>query len=155
MRKALLLIAPLALVAAGCGGGSGGGSGGGKQSHTVLQVSQIFYNAGLPFTGIVTGNPYVTGQVPFLPFALNKSTVRFQVDAELSGSDLNAHTGEVVWVFDTDAHANAALKTVPLQKWGQGPAHITRAQFGNVIVVASGFTGASKAKLDQALSGLK
>ena len=155
MRKALLLIAPLALLAAGCGGGSGGSSGG-KQSHTVLEVSQIFYNAGLPFTGIVTGNPYVTGQVPFLPFALNKSSVRFQVDAELSGSDLNAHTGEVVWVFDTDAHANAALKTVPLQRWGQGPRSIVRKQFGNVIVVASGFTdAASKAKLDAALSGLK
>jgi hypothetical protein len=154
MRKALLLIAPFALVVAGCGGGSSGSSGG-KQSHTVLQVSKVFYDAGLPFTGIVTGNEYVTGQVPFLPFALNKSAVRFQVDAELSGSDLNAHTGEVVWVFDTDAHANAALKTVPLQKWGQGPQNIVRQQFGNVIVVASGFTGASKAKLDQALSGLK
>ena len=154
MRRLIVLLAGLGLIAAGCGGSSSGGSGG-KQSHSVLEVSKIFYDAGLPFTGIVTGNPYVTGQVPFLPFALNKSTVRFQVDAELSGSDLNAHTGEVVWVFDTDAHANAALKTVPLQRWGQGPQTIVRGQFGNVIVVASGFTGASKAKLDEALSGLK
>jgi hypothetical protein len=60
-----------------------------------------------------------------------------------------------VWVFDTDAHAQQALKQVPLVKWGQGPQHITREQFGNVIVVASGFVGASKAKLDQALSALK
>ncbi|HEY2074216.1 MAG TPA: hypothetical protein VGG88_11630 [Gaiellaceae bacterium] len=143
----------LGLVLAGCGSSGSGGAKG--QSHSVLEVSKAFYDAGLPFTGIVTGNQYVTGQIPFLPLGLNKSDVRFQVDAELSGSDLNAHTGEVVWVFDTDAHAAAALKQVALAKWGQGPAHITREQFGNVIVVASGFTGASKAKLDQALSSLK
>lgn len=154
MRKLVTLCGVLGLVLAGCGG-SGSSSGGGKQSHSVLQVSKAFYDAGLPFTGIVTGNPYITGQVPFLPFGLNKSDVRFQVQAELSGSDVSLHTGEVVWVFDTDAHANAALKTVALSKWGQGPSHITREQLGNVIVVASGFTGASKAKLDQALSALK
>lgn len=150
MRK-LTVLSVLGLVLAGCGG-SGGSA---KQSHSVLEVSKVFYDAGLPFTSIVTGNKYVTGQVPFLPFALNKSDLRFDVDAELNGSDLSAHTGEVVWVFDTDAHAQQALKTVPLAKWGQGPQHIVREQFGNVIVVASGFTGASKAKLDQALSSLK
>ncbi|HKT45061.1 MAG TPA: hypothetical protein VJQ85_09680 [Gaiellaceae bacterium] len=156
MRKLVVLLAALVVVAAGCGGGGNSNGNGMKgQSHTVLEVSKDFYDAGLPFTGIVTGNPYVTGQVPFLPFALNKSDVRFQVLAELNGSDLNHHTGEVVWVFDTDAHAQQALKTVPLAKWGQGPAHITRAIYGNVIVVASGFTGAQKAKLDQALNALK
>lgn len=155
MRKLLVLLAALVVVAAGCGGGGGGNGGVKGQSHSVLEVSKDFYDAGLPFTSIVTGNPYVTGQVPFLPFALNKSDMRFNVLAELNGSDLNAHTGEVVWVFDTDAHAQQALKVVPLAKWGQGPAHIDRVVDGNVIVVASGFTGASKAKLDQALNALK
>ena len=152
MRKLVVLLAALVVVAAGCGGGGSGAKG---QSHTVLEVSKDFYDAGLPFTSIVTGNPYVTGQVPFLPFALNKSDMRFDVLAELNGSDLNTHTGEVVWVFDTDAHAQQALKVVPLAKWGQGPAHIDRVVDGNVIVVASGFTGASKVKLDKALSALK
>jgi hypothetical protein len=151
VRRLIVLLAALGLLVAGCGGSGGGG----KQSHSVLEVSKAFYDAGLPFTGIVTGNQYVTGQVPFLPFALNKSDVRFQVLAELNGSDLNSHTGEVVWVFDTDAHASAALKAVPIAKWGQGPSQIDRAVFGNVIVVASGFSGSQKAKLDQAFSALK
>jgi hypothetical protein len=151
VRRLLVLLAPLALLAAGCGGGGGHGA---KQSHSVLDVSKAFYDAGLPFTGLVTGNPYVTGQVPFLPLALNKGDLRYDVQAQLSGSNATTHSGEVVWVFDTDAHAQQALKVVPLQHWGQGPQHITRKQFGNVIVVASGFTGASKAKLDQALSAL-
>jgi DNA/RNA-binding domain of Phe-tRNA-synthetase-like protein len=119
-----------------------------------LDVSKAFYDAGLPFTSLITGNQYVTGQVPFLPFALNKGNLRYDVQAQLSGSNTTDHTGEVVWVFDTDAHAQQALKAVPLKQWGQGPQHIVREQFGNVIVVASGFTGAPKAKLDQALSAL-
>jgi hypothetical protein len=150
MRKLAVLCAALALLAAGCGGSKSSG-----QSHTVLEVSKAFYDAGLPFSGIVTGNPYVTGQAPFLPAALNSSDLRFDVEAELSGSNLRIHNGEVVWVFDTDAHAQQALKTVPLAKWGEGPQHITRAVDGNVIVVASGFTGSAKAKLDQALAALK
>jgi len=153
MRRALVLLLPLAAFAAGCGGGGGGGKK--AQSHTVLEVSKIFSDAGLPFTGIVTGNQYVTGQTPFLPMSLNSSDLRFDVQAELSGTSTADHTGEVVWVFDTDANANKALKQVPLKNWGQGPQHIDRQQFGNVIVVASGFTGAPKAKLDKALSALK
>jgi hypothetical protein len=150
VRKLVVLLASLALLAAGCGG-SGNGA---KQSHSVLDVSKAFYDAGLPFTSLITGNPYVTGQVPFLPLGLNKSDLRNDVQAQLSGSNTTDHTGEVVWVFDTDAHAQQALKAVPLKQWGQGPQHIAREQFGNVVVVASGFTGASKAKLDQALSAL-
>jgi hypothetical protein len=150
VRKLVVLLALLALLAAGCGGGGNGA----KQSHSVLDVSKAFYDAGLPFTSLVTGNPYVTGQVPFLPLGLNKSDLRNDVQAQLSGSNTTDHTGEVVWVFDTDAHAQQALKAVPLKQWGQGPQNIAREQLGNVIVVASGFTGASKAKLDQALSAL-
>lgn len=149
MRKLLVLFALLALVAAGCGGG------GSKQSHSVLDVSKVFYDAGLPFTGLITGNQYVTGQTPFLPLSLNSSDLRFNVLAELSGSDTTSHTGEVVYVFDSDQHANQAVAAVPLKKWGSGPAAITDQQFGNVIVIASGFTGASKAKLDKALAALK
>ena len=149
MRRVLVLLLPLALLAAGCSGGKK------AQSHTVLEVSKIFADAGLPFTGVVTGNPYVTGQTPFLPLSLNTSDLRFDVEAELSGTNTSDHTGEVVWVFDTDGNANKALKQVPLEKWGQGPQRIDRQQFGNVIVVASGFTGAPKAKLEQALSALK
>ena len=152
MRRVLLLLLPLALLAAGCGSGGGGKK---AQSHTVLEVSKIFSDAGLGFTGIVTGNPYVTGQAPFLPGALNSSDLRFDVQAELSGTSTSDHTGEVVWVFDTNANANKALKQIPLKNWGQGPQHIDRQQFGNVVVVASGFTGAPKAKLDKALSALK
>jgi hypothetical protein len=121
----------------------------------VLAVSKAFYDAGLPFTGLVTGNPYVTGQVPFLPGALNTSDLRFNVQAELSGTNTNDHTGDVVYVFDTDAHANQALAAVPLAKWGSGTQHITEKQLGNVIVIGSGFTGAPKAKLDKAIATLK
>lgn len=149
MRKLLVLLVPLALLAAGCGGG------GSKQSHSVLAVSKAFYDAGLPFTGLITGNPYVTGQTPYLPLSLNTSDLRFNIDAELSGSDTTTHTGEVVYVFDTDQHANQAVAAVPLAKWGTGPQAITRQQLGNVIVVASGFSGASKTKLDNAISALK
>jgi hypothetical protein len=157
MRRLIPLLAALAVLAAGCGGSGGTSSTSSTrgQSHSVLEVSKAFYDAGIPFTSVITGNPYVTGQVPFLPLGLNKSKLRFNIDAQLTGSDLNTHTGEVVWVFDTDAHAQQAVKQVPLAQWGQGPQNITRDQFGNVIVVASGFTGAAKAKLDQALSALR
>jgi hypothetical protein len=152
MRRLIPLFAALGVLAAGCGGGGGGSA---SQSHSVLEVSKAFYDAGLPFTSIITGNQYVTGQVPFLPLSLNKSDLRFDVDAQLTGSDLNTHTGEVVWVFDTNAHAQQALKQVPLEQWAKGQQHITREQLDNVIVVASGFVGAPKAKLDQALSALR
>jgi hypothetical protein len=150
MHRKLVLLVALALVSGGCGGG-----GGGAKTHTVLEVSKAFSDAGLPFSGLVTGNPYVAGQVPFLPGALNESNLRFDVEAELSGSSTADHTGEVVWVFDTVAHAKRALGKVPLAKWGQGPRLITRTVLGNVIVVASGFTGAPKGKLDEALSTLR
>lgn len=148
VRRLIVPFAIVGLLVAGCGGG--------KQSHSVLDVSKAFYDAGLPFTAIVTGNPYVTGQVPFLPSALNQSDVRYQVDAELSESDTGSHSGVIAWVFDTDAHASAALKAVPLAKWGEGAAApVDRAVFGNVVAVAVAFAGAEKAKLDRALSALK
>jgi hypothetical protein len=155
MRRVLPFVVPLVLLAAGCGGGGGSSSAPSGQSHSVVEVSKAFYDAGLPFTSLVTGNKYVAGQVPFLPFQLNGSDLRFDVEAELNGSDTTLHTAEVVWVFDTDAHAQKALDTVPLAKWGEGPLKITRVHLGNVIVVADGFTGASKAKLDKAIAALK
>jgi len=151
MRR-LLAFAFLLVLAAGCGGGSSSKP---AQSHSVLDVSKAFYDAGLPFNSLVTGNQYVTGQVPFLPFQLNSSDLRFHVAAELNGSSNTAHSAQVVWVFDTDASAANALKQVPLSKWGQGPIHITRAHLGNVVVVASGFIGAQKTKLDKALAALR
>jgi hypothetical protein len=152
-RPAILLIVSLALLAAGCGGGGSGAKG---QSHTVLEVSKAFYDAGLGFTSEVVSNPYVSGgQQVFLPLELNKSDMRNNVQAELSTTNTTNHTGLVVWVFDTDKHANDALKVVPLSKWGGGALKITRAQRGNVIVVGAGFTGANKAPLDKALSALK
>jgi hypothetical protein len=151
MRR-LLALAVLLVLAAGCGGGSSSKP---AQSHSVLDVSKAFYDAGLPFNSLITGNKYVTGQVPFLPFKLNASDLRFHVAAELNGSSNTAHSAQVVWVFDTDASAATALEQVPLSQWGQGPTHITRAHLGNVVVVASGFTGAQKTKLDKALAALK
>lgn len=151
MRR-LLAFAALLVLAAGCGGGSSSKP---AQSHSVLDVSKAFYDAGLPFNSLVTGNQYVTGQVPFLPFELNSSDLRFHVAAELNGSSNTSHSAQVVWVFDTDSNAAKALRRVPLAKWGQGPVQITRAHLGNVIVVASGFTGAQKAKLDKALAALR
>ena len=153
MRRLVLIVVPLALVAAGCGSGSSSGTKG--QSHTVLEVSKAFSDAGIPFTSLVTGNQYVSGQTPFLPFKLNSSDLRFDVQAELNGSDTTDHTAEIVWVFDTDANAQKALDQVPLAQWGQGPLKIDREHIGNVIVVADGFTGAKKAKLDSALAALK
>lgn len=152
MRRLLVLLVPLVVLAAGCGGGGKSSSG---PSHSVLEVSKAFFDAGLPFTSLVTGNKYVSGQTPFLPFALNSSDLRFDVQAELNGSDTADHTAQIAWVFDTDAHAQQALDKVPLAKWGQGPLQITRRHLGNVIVIADGFTGAKKAKLDQALSALE
>ena len=111
MRRLLLLVAPLALVAAGCGGGGGAAKG---PSHSVLEVSKAFYDAGLPFTGIVTGNPYVTGQTPFLPAQLNKSDVRFDVLAELSGTNTSDHTGEVVWVTEVTSPLASTVTAVGL-----------------------------------------
>jgi len=153
MRRLALIVVPLLLVAAGCGGGSSSGTKG--QSHTVLEVSKAFSDAGVPFTSLVTGNQYVSGQTPFLPFKLNSSDLRFDVDAQLSGSDTTDHTAVLAWVFDTDANAQKALDQVPLARWGQGPLKIDRVLLGNVIVVADGFTGAKKAKLDAALAALK
>jgi hypothetical protein len=155
MRRLLPVVVVLTLLAAGCGGGSKPSPGAAGQSHSVLEVSKAFYDAGLPFTSLVTGNKYVNGQTPFLPFELNSSDLRFDVQAELNGSDTTDHTAQIAWVFDTDAHAQQALDKVPLAKWGEGPLLITREHLGNVIVIADGFSGAKKSKLDQALAALK
>lgn len=154
MRRFAITLASLALLAAGCG--SGGGSSTSGQSHTVNQVSKAFYDAGLAFTGEVVSNRWVSGgQQVFLPLDLNKSDLRYSVLAELSTTSTNNHTGVVVWVFDTDKHANDALKVVPLSQWGGGALKITRVQLGNVIVIGAGFVGDKKPPLDKALKALK
>jgi hypothetical protein len=151
VRRLLVVLASFALLAAGCGGSKTSG-----QSHTVLQVSKAFYDAGLAFTSEVVSNPYITGgQQVFLPLKLNKSDIRNNVLAELSTTNTTTHTGLVVWVFDSDKHAADAIKVVPLDKWGGGALAITRAHLGNVIVVGGGFTGSNKPALDKALSALK
>ena len=150
MRR-LACLASLALLAAGCGGGSGGSSRS-AQSHTVVAVSKAFYDAGIKFTSEQTFNPYVNGQAVFLPGKLNTSPLRDTIEAGLS--ETGAFTGVVCWVFDTNAHAAAALKVVPLSKWLTGDPPIVRVHDGNVIIVASGWKGADKAKLDAALAAV-
>jgi hypothetical protein len=155
MRTLAIVFASLALLAVGCGSG-GSGSAASGQSHSVLQVSKAFFDAGLGFTSEVVSNRWVSGgQQIFLPLALNKSDMRYNVEAELSTTSTTNHTGVVVWVFDTDKHANDALKIVPLSQWGGGALKITRAQLGNVIVVGAGFVGDKQAPLGKALSKLK
>jgi len=152
--RRLAVLASLALLAAGCGG-SGGTSGGGKaagQSHTVLEVSKAFYDAGIPFTSEQTFNPYVNGQAVFLPGKLNTSPLRDAIEAGLS--ETGSFTGVVCWVFDTDAHAAAALKVVPLSKWLPGNSPTVRVHDGNVVIVAVGYKGADKQKLDAALAAV-
>jgi hypothetical protein len=146
--RRLACLASLVLLAAGCGGGSGGSA----QSHTVVAVSKAFYDAGVKFTSEQTFNPYVNGQAVFLPGKLNTSSLRDTIEAGLS--ETGAFTGVVCWVFDTDAHAAAALKVVPLSKWLTGDPPIVRVHDGNVIIVASGWKGADKAKLDAALAAV-
>ncbi|HSX21725.1 MAG TPA: hypothetical protein VLE97_03010 [Gaiellaceae bacterium] len=154
MRTLAVVFGSLALLAAGCGGSSGSSTG--PQSHSVAQVSKAFFDANLGFTGEVVSNRWISGgQQIFLPLNLNKSDMRYNVQAELSTTNTTTHTGIVVWVFDTDQHANDALKVVPLSKWGGGQLTITRAQLGNVVVVAAGFVGDKKAPLDKALGKLK
>jgi len=143
----------LVLAAAGCGGGGGGSSSSSGQSHTVLEVSKAFFDAGIPFTQEQTFNPYVNGQAVFLPGKLNTSDLRNTIQAGLSQT--GSFNGAVAWIFDTDAHAAAALKQVPLSKWLSGDPPIVRVHDGNVIVVASGFRGAEAKKLQTALATLK
>jgi len=157
MRRLVLIVAVALTLALALALGltlADGSGGGGKTSHSVVDVAKAFSDAGLPFSSLITGNRYVAGQVPFLPLKLNSSDLRFDVLAQLSGSNTTYHTGQVVWVFDTDAHAQEALKQVPLVRWGEGPLKITRAVSGNVIVVGDGFTGAQKQKLDAAIAAL-
>jgi hypothetical protein len=151
----LRIVALIAIVlfVAGCGGG-GKSASGGAASHTVLEVSKAFADAGIPFTSLVTSNPYVRGQQVYLPLSLNNSKLSLTVLAQLNGSLTTTRNGWIAWVFDSDAHAADALKQVPLEKWGQGEARIDRAVKGNVVVVGSGFTGAEKLQLDDALSKL-
>jgi hypothetical protein len=151
-RLSLLGCIVFATALAGCGGGSSSSSG--APSHTVVEASKAFSDAGIPFGTLVTSNPYVRGQQVYLPGKLNGSPIQDHVLAMLSGSRLVTRTGWVAWVFDTDANAQQAIKTLPLAKWGVGSAKITRAIDGNVIVVASNFSGAQKPKLDQALTNL-
>jgi hypothetical protein len=141
-------VVVLALVAAGCGGG------GSAASHTVVETSKAFSDAGIPFTSLVTSNPYIAGQQVFLPLSLNGSALSLKVQAQLSGTDTGKRNGWIAWVFDTNSDAQAAVDQVPLDKWGQGQAKITRAKKGNVIVVASGFTGKELKPLEDALAAL-
>lgn len=151
MLRAALLCSLAVLAAAGCGGK---GSAAGAASHTVIETSKAFSDAGIPFGTAVTSNPYVRGQQVYLPTKLNGSELELHVLSMLSGSRLVSRTGWVAWVFDTDANAQQAVKTLPLGKWGVSGAKVTRAIDGNVIVVASNFGGVQKPKLDAALKNL-
>ena len=154
MRKLAVAASALVLVlaAAGCGGGGSSSSASG-QAHTILDVSKAFYDAGIPFTQEQTFNPYVNGQAVFLPGKLNTSNLRNTIQAGLSQT--GSFNGAVAWIFDTDAHAAAALKQVPLSKWLTGDPPIVRVHDGNVIIVASGFRGAAAKKLQTALKTLQ
>jgi hypothetical protein len=148
-------LAVLVLLAAGCGSAantSGSSNTAVSQSHTVLGVSKAFYDAGIPFTTQTTFNPYVNGQAVFLPGKLNTGPLRSTVQSQLS--EAGSFNGAVAWVFDTDAHAASALKAVPLKKWLASDPPIVRVHDGNVVVIASGFKGADKKKLDTALAAL-
>ena len=151
-RLAVLLVVPVAVLVAGCGGG--GSSKGPAASHTIVGVSKAFYDQGIPFTQETTFNPYVNGQAVFLPGKLNTSDLRDSVLAVLTQSNTTNFTGVVAWVFDTDKHADAALKEIPLPKWLNGDPPIVRVHDGNVIIVASGFKGDLKPKLDKALAAV-
>jgi ABC-type glycerol-3-phosphate transport system substrate-binding protein len=153
VRKLTFLCVPLLVLAAGCGGG--GSKAGAGQSHTIVQVSKAFYDQSIPFTQETTFNPYVNGQAVFLPGALNTSDLRNTVLAVLTQSNTANFTGVVAWVFDTDAHASAALKKVTLNKWLSGDPPIVRIHDGNVIIVASGFKGDLKTQLDKALAAVQ
>ncbi len=150
-RLALVAVVAVALLAAGCGGG--GSSKVKGQSHTILDVSKAFYDQGIPFTQETTFNPYVNGQAVFLPGKLNASPLRNSVLALLTQTTNN--TGAVAWIFDTDAHAAAALQQIPLKKWLSGDPPIERVHDGNVIIVASSFSGDMKTKLDAALATIQ
>jgi hypothetical protein len=144
----------LVLAAAGCGGGGSSSGQTQTQSHSVLAVSKAFSDAGIPFSTLVTQNPYVTGQVVYLPGKLNTSSLRDEVQAELSSSI--GFSGAEAVVFATDADAAKALKVVPLSKWaGSAPGSVSRVHDGNVIIVAAGFEGAGAKKLQAALASLK
>jgi hypothetical protein len=149
----LAALVAIAFLLAGCGGG-GSSDSAPDASHSVLEVSKVFSDAGLPFTSLVTSNPYVRGQQVYLPLQLNGSKLSESVLAQLNGSQVSTRNGWIAWVFDTDAHAQEAVDTVPLNKWGTGEAKITRAIKGNVIVVASGFVGDEAKSLDDALANL-
>lgn len=152
MRKAAFLCLPLVVLAAGCGGGSKGAPG---QSHSILQVSKAFFDQNISFTQETTFNPYVNGQAVFLPGSLGTSNLRDSVQAVLTQSSTTNFNGVVAWVFDTDAHAATALEKYPLKKWLNGDPPIVRVHDGNVIIVASGFKGDLKKKLDAALAAVQ
>jgi hypothetical protein len=154
-RLSLIAVAAaLVLAAAGCGSGSGSSSANAGQSHTVLSVSKAFSDAGIPFTSITTENPYISGQAVYLPGKLNGTAYPAGVLAMLSQT--TGFTGVDAAVFDTDAHAATALKTVPLAKWGgEADPPVVRVHDGNVVVVAAGFKGDAAKKLQSALASLK
>ena len=150
--RVAVLCSIAVLAAAGCGGS--GKSSTPSGSHTVLETSKAFSDAGIPFDTLVTSNPYIRGQQVYLPPGVDTSEFTDHVQAMLSGSKLAAHAGWVAWVFDSDAVAKKAVETLPLSKWGVSSGPVARSIDGNVIVVASNFNGAEKPKLDAALSNL-
>ena len=154
MFRVAVLCSIAVLAAAGCGGSGDGKSSGPSGSHTVLETSKAFSDAGIPFDTLVTSNPYIRGQQIYLPADVNGTEFTDHVQAMLSGSKLAAHAGWVAWVFDSDATAKKAVETLPLSKWGVSTGPVARSIDGNVIVVASNFNGAEKPKLDAALANL-
>jgi hypothetical protein len=146
-----LFVVLVVLVAAGCG--SSGKSAAGPP-NSVIDVSRAFSDAGLAFTSEVTSNPYIANQQVYLPGKLNNTALQNHVLAFLSGSHISNHTGWVVWVFDSKASCDSALKQLALAGWGVGQTKITRATKSNVIAVGAGFGGSQKSKFDAAIAAL-
>jgi hypothetical protein len=145
--RALAILAAIAMVgAAGCGGT--------RKPHTVLEVSKVFANQGLPFHTEQMSIRGPNGQEVTLPGKLNGSALAYDV-TRLATMDTALHTNLFAWVFDTNTHARQALRKVPLANWGTGDQQTTRAVDGSVIVVGVGFVGDQKKALDAAIAKLR
>lgn len=104
------------------------------------QVAQAFSQAGVPFATEQDRNPtnpYLRASRQSILLPRRAQPFARHVSAFLIATNPVTFRGEMAYVFDSPATAEAAVRAEPLAQWMSSNNHITRARVANVVILAT------------------